>query len=76
MSLDYMDQELLSLYREYEPCYDKLFDYAQSAICSTEYGRGGEFFHRGYYCPSPILDIIVGNANRGKLIKCSRKTNY
>lgn len=73
MSLDYMDQELLRLYREYEPCYDKLFDDAQSAICSIEYGRGGELFHRGYYFPSPIFDLVIGNANRGRLVKRPRK---
>lgn len=69
MSLNYMEQELLSLYNEYEPCYDKLLRDAQSVIYNIEYGRGGELLHRGYYCPSPIFDIIVGNANRGKLMK-------
>ena len=29
----------------------------------------GSHLHRGFYCPSPIYDIIVGNAHRGKLLK-------
>ena len=24
--------------------------------------------HRGYYCPSPVYDLIVGNTHRGKLL--------
>ena len=29
---------------------------------------GGDI-HRGFYCPSPILDIIVGNVHRGRILK-------
>ena len=31
------------------------------ASCST--------LHRGFYCPSPVFDLIVGNTHRGKLLK-------
>lgn len=34
-----------------------------------EKGRGGESIHRGYYCPSLIEDIVVGNCKRGSLCK-------
>ena len=73
MGLDYMEKELLSLYTECEPCYDKFLEDAQRAVCSIEYGRGGELFHRGYYFPSPFFDLVVGNANRGRLVKRPRK---
>lgn len=73
MGLDYMEKELLGLYAECEPYYEKFFEDTQRAVCSIEYGRGGEFFHRGYYFPSPIFDLVIGNANRGKLLKRPRK---
>lgn len=49
--------------------------------CDTvrkEYASGS-MLHRGYYCPSPTRDIIVGNAKRGKLLKrltCVSKPSY
>lgn len=73
MGLDYMEKELLSLYTECEPCYDKFLEDVQRVVCSIEYGRGGELFHRGYYFPSPFFDLVVGNANRGRLVKRPRK---
>lgn len=34
-----------------------------------EKSKGGETLHRGYYCPSLIQDIVVGNCKRGSLCK-------
>lgn len=49
----------------------------QPEIVAWQYGRGGETIHRGYYCPSLIYDIVVGGANRGKLLKRSKNpTTY
>lgn len=45
------------------------FDELVDEVVREEYAVGGEILHRGYYCPSPILDIVVGNGNRGKLLK-------
>lgn len=41
----------------------------KNQISSNEFSSGGELLHRGYYCPSPIKDIIIGNCNRGRLLK-------
>lgn len=38
--------------------------------CNVELCRGSSL-HRGYYHPSPIYDIIVGNAKRGKIVRSS-----
>ncbi len=38
-------------------------------IAATQYSRGGELLHRGYYCPSLVYDIVFGGAKRGKLLK-------
>ena len=47
----------------------------QAPCVETEqYSRGGETIYRGYYCPSTVLDIIVGGANRGKLLNRFKKT--
>ena len=34
-----------------------------------ERSRGGETIHRGFYCPSLIADIVIGNCKRGSLCK-------
>ena len=40
-------------------------------MCSTrEEICVGSSLHRGYYHPSPVYDILVGNTKRGKLLKC------
>ena len=44
----------------------------EKRVVRYEYGRGGETLHRGYYCPSLISDIVIGNQKRGNLLK--RKT--
>lgn len=46
-----------------------IFNSLNSNTVCYAYSVGGEALHRGYYCPSPILDIVVGNCSRGKLLK-------
>lgn len=61
--------ELINIKNEYK---DKLLYFrilAEREIVSFEYSKGGETIHRGYYCPSPIYDLIVGNAKRGRRLK-------
>ncbi len=38
-------------------------------VVRTEYSSGGKVLPRGYYCPSPIYDIVTGNCKRGNLLK-------
>lgn len=59
-------QQLLSLYREN---YAAIYEAKRKAVALWRYGRGGTTIHRGWFCPSPIKDIVVGNASRGKLLK-------
>lgn len=33
-----------------------------------EYAINGDM-HRGFYCPSPVLDLIIGNIHRGRILK-------
>lgn len=46
-----------------------LYDELSNSVNKYEFSSGGEVLHRGYYCPSPIIDIVVGNGKRGKNIK-------
>lgn len=66
--------ELIVIRNEYEDKLPQLRESAEKAITQLEYSKGGETIHRGYYCPSPILDLIVGNAKRGRLLK--RKPDF
>lgn len=41
----------------------------EQEVCDWQYGVGGLRIPRGYYCPSLIRDIVIGNCHRGKLLK-------
>ena len=43
--------------------------YQETAVHHEEYAVQSKYIHRGYYCPSPIFDLIVGRTKRGKLLK-------
>lgn len=73
MAVDFMKQELLNLYYRYRESYEELLSNIEPEISTVEYGKGGEVLHRGYYCPSPVFDIVIGNGNRGTLLKRPRK---
>lgn len=61
----------------YNHCSKQLLSYfteIEKRVVKKEFSRGGECLHRGFYCPSPVLDIVIGDCKRGKLIKNPRKT--
>ena len=66
--------DLITIRNEYEDKISELRTSTEKVITKFEYSKGGEIIHRGYYCPSPILDLIVGNAKRGRLLK--RKPDF
>ena len=47
---------------------DAIKDFAERASIRTELAVGGNI-HRSVYCPSPIIDIVIGNVSRGRLLK-------
>lgn len=61
--------ELISIRNEYEVQLLHLRALTEKEIVNIQYSKGGETIHRGYYCPSPVLDLIVGGLKRGKLLK-------
>lgn len=54
---------------------DPLRQFQERVECaaSVQYARGGVLLPRGFYCPSPVRDLIIGNSNRGKLLKKAPK---
>lgn len=60
---------LASIVPRFQLYMDQYCAEASSAVIYQQYGVGGTCIHRGYYCPSLIADIIVGNVSRGKLTK-------
>ena len=58
--------------------YENVFNEIHKTVVRREQATGGACMRRGYYCPSLVMDIILGNVNRGRLIKRLRnqKVNY
>ena len=69
------DLELIEKCKKLEEEHKKLIgnylrkDIKRDEIVNKKYAVGGELLHRGYYCPSPIYDIVISNVHRGKLVK-------
>ncbi len=47
----------------------RLYSALKSKVVRIEYSSGGELLPRGYYCPSPIYDIVTANCKRGNLLQ-------
>ena len=63
------ENELLQRFEEYKDKGAEIISLYHPEDCTVEFGRGGREMDRGYYCPSPILDFLVGGLNRGRLLK-------
>ena len=54
------------------PCRTSFREWADrldAQVCRYEYASGGVLLPHGYYCPSPVYDIIITNIKRGKLLQ-------
>ena len=69
-------QEYKKLATEYYNKIPELEKQAVNAVVRTEYSKGREVIHRGFYCPSPVQDRVIGNNKRGKLLKRAPKSGY
>ena len=61
--------ELDSLRNEYEGQFSSLRTITEKEIVNIQYSKGGEAIHKGFYCPSPVLDLIVGVLKEGSSLK-------
>lgn len=77
-NIDFRKDLLVGLFKEYCDKYDELnAKFSAVPVAKYEYCsgvKGGVW--RGYYNPSPISDIVVGNANRGRRVTHPRKGCY
>lgn len=60
--------ELAEFAEHYKKDYLSIYKSMVETANKVMYSTGGQSIHRGYYCPSPTADVIVGNVNRGKLL--------
>ena len=77
-NIDFRKDLLVGLFKEYCDKYDELnAKFSAVPVAKYEYCngvKGGVW--RGYYNPSPMSDIVVGNANRGRCVMHPRKGCY
>lgn len=60
----------------YTPLLKNLRDLAVKSAVRKEYSNNENGMYRGYYCPSPVDDLIIGGCRRGKLLKrITKRTN-
>ena len=62
-------EELNTIDRQYCGSVQEIYEEGLRQVVRRQYARGGCTLQRGYYCPSPVLDIIAGNKDRGRLLK-------
>lgn len=48
---------------------DLLMESCDTNTVRREFASQSRYLHRGFYCPSPVLDKIIGNAKRGRILK-------
>lgn len=60
----------------YTPLLKDLRELAVKSAVRKEYSNNENGIYRGYYCPSPVDDLIIGGCRRGKLLKrITKRTN-
>lgn len=62
-------ERITKIAEKYESCYEEIFKEKSQQVVRFSYGLGGELMHRGYFCPSLVEDIVVGNVRRGRQVK-------
>lgn len=67
--MNYEEEYIISLFARYRDSFEHLNKTMHEADLYKEYGRGGATLHRGFYCPSPVEDIIIGGCDRGRLVR-------
>lgn len=72
-----ISHEMSRLAGQYKEKPQKLIEKINESAAYKKYGVGGLYIHRGAMCPSPILDLVVGNCKRGSLVnKLSARAAY
>ena len=69
---DELDRKFVELLRQYAGSFDQMYKAAEAAAYRSEYSKGGECIHRGYYSPS-AADMYVTGSGRGRLYRRTPK---
>lgn len=69
MAYESIYQEINNLLAQYHDTLPSLYRTLREQAAAWQYARGGVTLQRGYYCPSPVYDLVVGGADRGRLLK-------
>lgn len=76
-NIDFRKDLLVGLFKEYCDKYDELnAKFSAVPVAKYEYCSGVKGIGRGCYSPSLIIDIVVGNVNRGRRVTHPRKGCY
>ena len=54
--------------KNYKDTFEAEFDKANETVVREELCSGSDMT-LGYYCPSPVQDLLIGNVHRGKILK-------
>ena len=69
MAYECIYQEINDLLAQYHDTLPSLYRTLREQAAAWQYARGGGVLHRGRYCPSPVYDMVIGGADRGRLLK-------
>lgn len=69
MAYESIYQEINDLLAQYHDTLPSLYRALWEQAAAWQYARGGGVLHRGWYCPSPVYDMVIGSADRGRLLK-------
>lgn len=65
---------LIALVVENYPNRWETFKSVKANVATVKYGSGSVYLPRGYFCPSRVLDTVIGNVTRGRLLKTKPRT--
>lgn len=62
-------QSFIEQAMKYEKKFPALVDKVKKEIVTEAYSMGDDRLHRGYYCPSLLIDVL-GSGRRGERVEC------
>ena len=67
-------ERLISMTIENYPNRWETYKSVKENVTAVKYGSGSVYLPRGYFCPSRVLDTVIGNVTRGRLLKTKPRT--
>lgn len=67
-------ERLISMIIENYPNRWETYKSVKENVTAVKYGSGSVYLPRGYFCPSRVLDTVIGNVTRGRLLKTKPRT--